>query len=245
MAGQFLLVSDLDGTLLGQPEALERFARWRQAHQDQLRLAYNSGRFYESICELVAEGPLPAPDAVIGGVGTEIRLYPGGEVLAGWPPADVRWDRAAIQALLQAEERLQIQPEDFQSPFKLSYYAYDLDESFLQELRRRLAEAGHPVEVVYSSSRDLDILPAGVNKGSAAAFLASFFHVPVDRVIVAGDTGNDAAMFICGFRGIVVANAQPELKALQSPKVYHASCSYADGVLEGLEYWMQSGKGEL
>jgi hydroxymethylpyrimidine pyrophosphatase-like HAD family hydrolase len=92
---------------------------------------------------------------------------------------------------------------------------------------------------VYSSNRDLDVLPAGVDKGSAAAFLASHFGFQPRQVVVAGDTGNDASMFTHGFRGIVVGNAQAELKSLCSPDVYKSDGSYADGVLEGLEYWLR------
>jgi hydroxymethylpyrimidine pyrophosphatase-like HAD family hydrolase len=58
--------------------------------------------------------------------------------------------------------------------------------------------------------------------------------------VVAGDTGNDASMFVDGFRGIVVGNAQPELKALRSPQVYHSHYPHAAGVLGGIEYWLAS-----
>ena len=103
----------------------------------------------------------------------------------------------------------------------------------------RFTHQGHEVQVIYSSRRDLDVLPVGVDKGSAAARLASQFGFLTRDVIVAGDTGNDAAMFLHGFRGIVVGNAHVELKSLQSPEVYQSNSSYADGVLEGLQHWLQ------
>ena len=57
-------------------------------------------------------------------------------------------------------------------------------------------------------------------------------------VIVAGDSGNDATMFDEGFRGIIVANAKPELQALRGPRIYRAAQSYAAGVIEGLDHWL-------
>ena len=90
-----------------------------------------------------------------------------------------------------------------------------------------------------SPGRDLDVLPAGVDKGTAAVFLAKHWGVPRERVIVCGDTANDLSMFEQGFCGIVVGNALPELRALRSPRVYHARGRFAAGVEEGLRYWFE------
>ena len=58
-------------------------------------------------------------------------------------------------------------------------------------------------------------------------------------VIVCGDSANDIAMFRCGFAGIVVGNAHPELKAMDDPLVYQSPHEYAKGVLDGIEYWFE------
>ena len=104
-----------------------------------------------------------------------------------------------------------------------------------------LEAAGQGVQLVYSSDRDLDVLPAGIDKGAATARLAQHWQVPPQRVIVCGDTGNDRSMFEQGFRGIVVGNALPELQSLDSPDIYHATGSCAAGVAEGLRHWTAAG----
>ena len=129
------------------------------------------------------------------------------------------------------------QPDEFQAEFKLSYYANDLDEKFLKGLLQRLAAIGQEIELVYSSARDLDVLPAGVNKGSAASQLVRSWGYEPWQVLVSGDTGNDKAMFAQGFRGIVVANAHEELKRILAPTIYHAKGSFAAGVQEGADFW--------
>lgn len=238
MESRSLLVSDLDGTLLGDDEALDRFAELYEAHRASLRLVYATGRFFDSVVALIGSTSLPEPDAVIGAVGTEITLYPDGGSVDQWPPHSGSWDPDAIRAILTWCEILKPQPSEFQTDFKLSYYAHDLDASFLAQLRRDLADAGHYVETIYSSNRDLDVLPPGVSKGSAVVFLASKWGVRRNQVIVAGDTGNDASMFAGEFRGIIVGNAQPELKALRSSNIYHSDHSFAAGVLDGMKYWL-------
>lgn len=234
-----LLVSDLDGTMLGNDEALHRFAKWYATRRANLRLVYATGRFLDSVVELIDTTALPEPDAVIGAVGTEITRYASGENLEGWPPNTDRWDPEAIRRLLEEFTELEPQPPAAQTRFKLSYYAYELTPDFVENLRNKLARAGYAVETIYSSSRDLDVLPAGVSKGTAVAFLASEWAVPRARVVVAGDTGNDVSMFTEGFRGVVVANAQPELKAIQGDDVYHANDGFAAGVLEGARFWLE------
>jgi len=228
---------------LGDDEALGRFAEWYEAHRASVRLVYATGRFFDSVAALIGCTRLPEPDAVIGAVGTEIALYPDGRNVDRWPPHSAIWDPKAIRAMLAKHSILEPQPPEFQTDFKLSYYAEGLDAEFLADLRRKLADAGQYVETIYSSNRDLDVLPPGVSKGSAVVFLASDWGVDRDQVIVAGDTGNDAAMFLSGFRGIVVGNAQPELKAFRSANIYHSDHFFAAGVLDGIEYWLDKTPG--
>ena len=245
---EWLLISDVDGTLLPpathpDPAPLRAFAAFYEDRRarGELGLVLSSGRFAASVLDSVRTTDLPVPDAVIGGVGTEIYLRDGGgefpEPLAAWPATFAGWDAAAVGTALTGVPRLEDQPAEFQSDYKRSYYLRDAAPDELAAVERRLEEAGVAARVVYSSARDLDVLPAGADKGNAAVFLANWFGVPGDRVIVAGDSGNDAAMFRDAFRGVAVANSLPELLSLDHPHLHRAAGAAAAGVLEGVRRW--------
>ena len=149
-----------------------------------------------------------------------------------------RWDAGKVLKLTSELPGMELQPEEFQSPFKVSYYYHNAGEEELEAMKSLLHDAGLGVQIIYSSNQDLDFLPERADKGKAARFLTNELNWPEDRVIVSGDSGNDLALFTQGFRGIIVANAQPELKSYKNGRVYHASRDYADGVVEGLEFWL-------
>lgn len=244
MDAEFLLVSDLDDTFLGDRDALRRFADYYQSLQDRLKIVYASGRFYETIKRDIDQTPLPAPIAVIGGVGSEIRRYPGGELNQHWVERiSTDWSASRVQELLVDEPDLTLQPEDSQSDFKVSYFFRGASDEALNRLRAKLFDNGVNASLIYSSSRDLDFLPEGVNKGTAAAFVARELGFDQDHTLVAGNSGNDSKLFEHDFRGIIVANAHEELKSYaDDDRVYLSTKQRADGVRDGVEHWMKRSK---
>ena len=231
-----LVVSDLDGTLLGDDAALDRFADWYEQVRESRGPGLCQRPVRASIRESVVTTNLPEPAAVIGGVGSQVRCFRTGGDLFDWPTATAAstGTPAAVRAALSPLANLELQPDEFQSDFKVSYFLIDATADDLRTIDAALRHYGLACELVYSSREHLDVLPRGVNKGTAVRQLARHWQLDEDSVIVCGDTANDLAMFQQGFRGMIVANARDELKQFAGENVYLARRSHAAGVLEGL-----------
>ena len=237
-----LFCSDLDNTLLGNPESARRFVvAWKSLPAVRRPLlVYNSGRLVADMERLVAEGQLLMPDYHIGGVGTRIFDVRTKKNLDKFS-AHIRagWDRAQVEKIAGETPGIRPQPAELQEEFKSSWFLDNALPAVLRELEQRLADAGIEAGIVYSSQRDLDVVPRKATKGGALQWLANRLGIPFERILVAGDTGNDSSMFrLPGVKGIIVENALPELfEATVDLPVYSSRHVMADGVLDGLLHY--------
>jgi len=247
---EWILASDIDNTLTGDARALEQLAQRLQALRKagRLILILSTGRRLVQVLDGFHNEGLPQGDAIISQVGTEIYLPPftaGMDPLSAWKERlDARYSRREAESFLDGVEGLTMQPAKYNTPLKVSCYLDEAPdpEAAARQIERRVQAAGKEdvYQVIWSSGRDLDIIPAAAGKGKAIQFLLHFLGLEAGQVIVAGDSGNDRTMFEEFHHGIIVANAQPELKALPDnveDNHYRAEEPYAAGVMEGLRHF--------
>jgi mannosylfructose-6-phosphate phosphatase len=238
-----LFSADLDGTLVGEREAEAHFLRAWMGIEDSRRplLVYNSGRLIDDMRRLLPRTNLPPADIFIGGVGTMLFRfgciadgYAYGSALSGG------FDWEAIRELLEPVSGLELQPMQYQARYKSSWYLRNAGTDQLHHIEAILSEAGLCVKLVYSSGRDLDVLPRNADKGSALVWLCRRLGIDLSEVLVAGDTNNDRSMFeLPGVRGILVANAHEDLRRIMhsNGQIYHARQQESLGVVEGLGFF--------
>lgn len=238
-----LFSSDLDGTLAGDRDASKRFSKFWASLDDASRplLVYNSGRLVDDILAFTEEEGLPRADIVIGGVGTMLASPIHADLSEHYGETlGANYDADRIAAIMTGLPGIKRQPERYQHARKSSWFLHDASTAEVEALERRLVDAGMAVKLVYSSNRDLDVLPGNADKGQALLWLCDRLGIGLDEVLVAGDTGNDRAMFeLDHVRGVIPANGHAELLKLTegNPRICLADRPEADGVLQGLRHW--------
>jgi sucrose-6F-phosphate phosphohydrolase len=236
-----LFATDLDGTLLGNPEAVWRFSEaWatlNSAHRPLL--AYNTSRTLVDTRSLIAARRLPEPEFILGSLGTELHdsLYNHGEEFQS--QFGKVWDGKLVDEVVSATPGVRRQPGERAHPFRSGWFLVRASRDDIDDLERRLRAAKLDVTVIYSCRYFLDVVPAQAGKGKALAWLCRHLSIPLDHVVVAGDTAEDASMYLLPtVKGILVDNALPELLAATlSYRPYTARTAMADGVLEGLVHF--------
>lgn len=230
---QWLIVSDIDDTLTGDRDALARLWEAIRPLHGNIRLVLNTSRPAASVDKTISEY-FPAdfaPAAIITGLGTEIRM--GNAFMSEWSRGFEDWPRQEIADLVLHFGH-EAHPEEFQTRGKASFSVRDREA--VETLLEALSARGLPVQALYTGESDLDLIAPDAGKDKAMIFLARRLGVPTGRVIAAGDSGNDLAMFEAADHAIAVGNARRELRhTAPRYKTYFARASHAAGVLEGLQ----------
>lgn len=223
----WLLVSDVDDTLAGDEEGIAAFSRHR------VPLVLNTSRPLGSLRMTMAAFPAGLRvDGVIAGLGTEIQL--GGAFQSEWTARFAAWDRGPVDEIM-AGAGMPPHPEEMQTPFKASY---SVPRGRWEDLHARVRAASPASRIIASGDSDFDVIPALGGKDHATLWVAGKLGIDPGRLIVAGDSGNDLAMFQAAGKAIAVGNARAELLERADPaRTYFSEGNRAWGLIEGLRHW--------
>ncbi len=242
----YMLATDLDGTLVGDAHSLAQLNAELAPRRDRFMLVYVSGRSLYSVERLMEAQRLLVPDFIVAGVGTSIHRGPTWESDVQWiQQIKTGWSAERVRSIASFFPALIPQAPDNQGPFKCSYQLAPAhaDETIVT-LQESLEAQGVEARIVYSSGRDLDILPTRAGKGNALRYLAAIVGLPHSRLLTCGDSGNDWDMLSLGGPAAVMANAQPELVHSPPLGAYRCQGEYAAGILEALVHygWLAAGE---
>lgn len=235
-----LIVTDIDNTLLGDDESLNEFSVLLNNIHGKIGFAVATGRTVQSAFDILKENNVTPPDVIISSVGSEIYYNYKGELIysKGWDAhISHLWKRERIASLLEQFDYLDYQEKETQRKFKVSYYMHESEEN-LKRIKEILTKNKIKVNVTYSHGQFLDILPYRASKGKAIRYLSYRWNIPHERILVAGDSGNDEEMLKGELLGVVVSNYSKELEKLKGGKrIYFTDRGFAGGIMDGIKYY--------
>ena len=235
-----LFISDIDNTLIGHSLSLRTLVERLEKARDYVGFGVATGRNIDLALDVLQAWDVPMPDIFITSVGVEINYWPDLVEDREWKNyLNVDWDRDAVVEAMKYIPGLRLQSREGQRRHKVSYLI-DTDRSpEVDEIREHLRKLRFKVNVIFSHQEFLDILPAGASKGKAIEFISNKWNIPLERILVAGDSGNDEEMLVLeNTPAVAVGNHCPELARVRgTPGVYFAKGHYASGILEAMDYY--------
>jgi HAD superfamily hydrolase (TIGR01484 family) len=198
-------------------------------NQDNVRLAYVSGRNIALVEDAIAGYALRKPHTVIADVGASI--YHSADT--DWLP-DKQWQNhiaknwrgqgwQALAGLLEDVQGVRLQDEQINQAcaYKLSYFTQpDVDTAGLQRaIESTLFQHGFESRAIWSLDEAknlglLDILPVRASKLHAIEFLLRHADIAPENCLFCGDSGNDLEALTSRIPAVLVANASSETRRL-------------------------------
>ena len=228
------LATDLDGTFLGGND-LQRQQLYALIRENKnITLTFVTGRGLATVLPLLENPYMPKPDYIISDVGATI-VY--GNSLEPFQPL-----QDEIENKWPGHEKIMAQLKDLnlvyqQVPQQRRCSYFTNDPELIHEVSQRMTALN--CDVLFSANKFMDVLPGGVNKGSTLTNLVQLLKVDTNNVLVAGDTLNDLSMYRCGFRSVVVGNAEQKLidATITMGNVFFAKEEGAGGILESMRHF--------
>ncbi|WP_016951997.1 HAD-IIB family hydrolase [Anabaena sp. PCC 7108] len=233
------LVCEIDNTLLGDEEALQQLIARIENEGNTTGVGIATGRSLKSTLSMLEKWRFPMPDLLITSAGTEIYYGPQVVLDTSWQKhIGYNWKSNIIHEAMKDIPGVELQPQEAQGKFKISYFVDEEKSPSFREIIRHLRRHQLPVKGIYSRNMYLDLVPIRASKGDAIRYAALKWGLPVQRFLVAGASGNDESMLAGNTLAVVVGNYSQEIEKLRGcPQIYFAQGHYAWGILEALDYY--------
>jgi sucrose-phosphate synthase len=236
---RYFLITDVDNTLIGGDiDDINMLTQWLEDNHKDVGFAISTGRTIDSVKSELKKHNVPGPDIIITSVGTEIYYGKGHHYDQGWDThISNKWNRDKIKNVLDSVDFLTYQESKTQRQFKISYYM-EPGKDRLAQIHVLLAVNKCSYNLIYSHDQFLDVLPHRASKGKALRYLSYKWEIPLDNILVCGDSGNDEEMLRGDPLGVIVGNYSSELEKLRGLKnMYFATREFAGGIVEGIEHY--------
>jgi sucrose-phosphate synthase len=234
------LFTDLDHSLVGDKQALERLSEVIEQSRRDVTFGIATGRRLDSALSVIRNHEIPRPEVLISSLGTRIHYGPELVEDAYWADhIDRNWNAERVRRSLAELPGLTLQPKREQSRFKVSYYYAAKKAPSYEEIVAHLRQLEIVANVLISFGQFLDVIPSRASKGQALRYVAQRLDIPLEHILVAGGSGADEDMMRGNTLAVVVANRhKEELSDLSDiPRIFFARKSHAAGILEAAAHY--------
>ena len=234
------IFTDIDQTLLGDPDALQQFTATITRNRKRLTFGIATGRRIDSALAIMKKHDLPMPDVLISSLGTRIHYGSALSEDKHWADhVDHDWNLDRARRVLDDLPGMERQQRAKLSRLKLSYF-YDAEKApSVEEITTLLHQQELTANVILSFGQFLDVVPSRASKGQALRYVALRLDIPLENVLVAGGSGADEDMMRGNTSAVVVANRHhEELSGLVDlERVYFSDQPGAAGLLDAIEHY--------
>ncbi len=235
----YFLMTDIDNTLIGEDNSgLDELIGILNDNHEKIGFGIATGRSVDSAIEYLEEYSLPQPDIAITSVGSEVYYENGTLYDRGWDAhLSHKWNRDKIREVLDGVDFLEYQEEETQKKYKISYYM-EPGKDRIEQVHEVLIKNGLRYNLIYSHDQFLDILPFRASKGKAIRYFSYKWEIPLENIMVCGDSGNDEEMLRGEPLAVVVENHSHELDELKGlGRIYFSEKPSAAGIIDGMKHY--------
>jgi sucrose-phosphate synthase len=233
-----LLITDVDDTLTGDDAAMAELLERLETTDARVGFGIATGRTLDESLALMDDLGVRVPDVLITAGGTE--LHYGTHLLPdrSWErQIRYRWDLDEVTKVVGAIPGLRRVARS-ETKYRMRYRLDLMKAPNLREIRGHLRQEGLRVTTILDHEIYLDVVPVRASPGLAIRFFCFKWNLEPQRLLVAGDSGNDWDMLSGDTLGVVVSNHTPELERLRGrPRVHFAKSAHARGILEGIDWY--------
>jgi len=223
---KFYLMTDLDGTLLGEDEGLRKFNQiWLRYFMGKpnVKLIYNTGRNFTQTCEFKRKINFLWPDICICNCGTKIYNHNTEkgilELDQEWQNIiNEKWSYDKVKDYFVSFEWFNYlgKESDANSIWgKVKIKDFELCKSKLEEAKEIFKKDGIEFKVSFSGFnhteyRFLDIFSLNSGKNNAFKFISEKYKCDLSNILCCGDNVNDIEILEECKWGVLVSNASIE-----------------------------------
>ncbi len=240
--GQRLLLLDLDSNLeqadhdnlIALRQGLDNFG----PNKSQ-QLGILTGRSVKAARKRYEELHLPQPSVWICRAGTEIYYSQELQADLTWESSiAVDWDRSGVQLALSAlKDHLEIQHDDQQSSYKVSYLLRKPDQAILPLVRKRLRQQGQAALPYLRCHWYLDVVPLRASRTEAIRHLAIRWGLTLEQIFVVASQQGDSELIRGLTTALVPAEHDPCLESLRSQQRVFFGLRSKNGLIDELKQY--------